>query len=171
MEDSQGKPGAASKEFRALLGQVIAEHSEGNYRDFAADAGWSHTTFYEIMKGQRRPSPPLVERLAEMFPRHGAAFYRTAGRPVPARYLDEGAAEMLAAYLEPEEVDYLAAEAERRRTSPGTVLREAVARYRAESSEDNPVADVPCRHARCSSFKHGLDHVITPNPPRLAAAA
>lgn len=171
MQDTQGRPGAASKEFRALLAEAIAERCNGNVRDFAVEAGWSHTTFYEILKGQRRPSPPLVERLAEMFPRKGAAFYRTAGRPVPARYADETAVEPLAAFLEPEEVDYLEAEAERRQTSTGLVLREAVALYRAETSDDNGAPSAPGRHARRSSFRHGLDHVIAPKTPMVAAAA
>jgi hypothetical protein len=135
MEKETTRKAASTPEFRALLTECIAERSGGNVRDFAVQLDWSHTTLYEILRGQRKPSPDLVEALAGICPKRGAAFYEAAGRPVPARLADLAAAEPLAAYLLPEHVDYLQAEAERRETTPGEVLREAVETYAATKPE------------------------------------
>lgn len=135
MEEERKTRGAASVEFRSLLGEAIAEYSGGNVRDFAVDMGWSHTTFYEILNGQRKPSPDLLQTLGERFPKKGAAFYAAAGRPVPATFVNRAATAPLYHFLEPGEVDWLEAEAIRRGVEPGVILREAVREYHDRREE------------------------------------
>lgn len=147
-------------EFSRLFTEVLARERL-DPREAKDVIGISRAWVYELMRGTETPTMDVLLKIMRAFPKDAGRFFAaTPFTEIFGLVKGDDATAFLSPFLEPEEVDYLEAAAKEHDTTPGMVLREAVALYRAETSDDNEAPCGPGRHARRSSFRHGLDHVI-----------